>query len=522
MEDLYAFPSRNSVIIPFETAAEFVVKEVDPTLQVVEDTLDPYSIGKELLFDSLAGSTEGVQQDRLMPPVAVVLGEKDHGKTTLVDCLTGRRTQEVGGITQRIGVAKFNYSGVGEESTAHRAETSPSPAVVGGGEYDAQFMTLLDTPGHEHFVEMRRGMTFNADLAVVVVACDEGFTDGTTNVLQHAQDAEVPLLFALTKTDLAPPDRLKEYISDKYPGSLVAAGSCVEGNGEVEPNASGGGRGRVGDISSMLATWAFDNETHGRLHGFAAACVLDAHADRSRGLLIRVLVQEGQLHDEDAFVVGCMHGVVRQMFCVFTGVRKSTARVGEVVDIMLKRQQGKLREASPPRMGEGLFVLPEKIAQDVVDVRLMALELPMYYNGDVMVQDIIEGANADPRVDGDLHGTEGGGEGDWGAGGEQSGPPELKIIVKADSSAGLESLAEVLDQHYTGIRIVHSGLGNVTKHDIEVAALYENTPIVCLNLKVTSKKVLQLAEEEGVTIEEGEILHDLVRRLWETHAACDE
>ena len=135
--------------------------------------------------------------------------------------MTGRRVREKGGITQRVGAARYYFNYFDEIDDSFNADEDNRSELFSR----EASVTLLDTPGHQHFVDMQRESAFNADLALVVIACDEGITSGTASVMQHAFDANIPLSFALTKSDLlGDADRwkerhIKEYIQTNFHGN---------------------------------------------------------------------------------------------------------------------------------------------------------------------------------------------------------------------------------------------------------------------------------------------------------------
>ena len=211
------------------------------------------------------------------------------------------------------------------------------------------------------------------------------------------------------------------------------------------------------------------------------------------------MLQEGALAEGDSFVCGLMHGTVRAMFNAASNKheRMQVTQVGEVVDIMLRGRQGKLRDSAPPRVGEGLFVLPPKWCQRVVGNRLMELELPMFaVETDILSDELYE------VEDDAIEEVE-----------------TIPVIIKADTSAGLESLVDVLlDQAGDRVRVVHSGLGPVSPHDVAIANLYTGDQacyLVALNIPIPTQ-LQQTAVRAGVRVVEGQLLHELVRRVAET------
>lgn len=228
-EKTYSFPTKKAVIVPFPLAKQFALEvstyEEDA---ILEDLLDPVDIQEQLL----AVPGEPPFEYNVPSPVCVFLGEKDHGKTTLINGLTGRQVVEVGGITQRVGAAKW--------------------AAAGGLP-----MTFLDTPGHEHFREMRRGMSINADMAVIAVACDEGFTARTKECISLVLDAKIPVAFVFTKWDLiekkddaSSVEELAKEVGN-FPGFVGAVTSSVDETESLDA------------VKGLLARWRASIEDSG-------------------------------------------------------------------------------------------------------------------------------------------------------------------------------------------------------------------------------------------------------------------
>ena len=567
----YVFSTKNAIILPFELSAQFVETNINykgnnkNNVAIEEDTVDPINIMNELLLLEMEENNKNklkknvkqlndkpitFEPNAILPPTVVVLGERDHGKTTLVNALTGRRVREKGGITQRVGAARyyFNYFENNNDDT-HNNQILNREASI----------TLLDTPGHQHFVDMQRESAFNADMALVVIACDEGITPGTANVMQHAFDADIPLSFVFTKMDLLTTDdekkrfnEIENYLKTTFPNSPMTTLNNL--NDRANPN-------RALECGNMLSTWAEENQMYVRSNGYASCFVLDSFADRSRGMLLRVLILEGKLNIDDSFVAGTMHGIIRNMYCVFnqtnpivgSGInnyQKSKnnhknnmndndtshqmkynttyevieAKPGDVVDVMLRGHQGKLRNLSPPRMGEGFFALPLENSKKIVEYRIMESTLELHKNNH---NNNTVNTNGDDGIviqDKDPQGNELSGlmnqqmnkqnvvvvdnnDDD----NDRMMGKHYPLVVKADTSSGLLSLNSIIDT--TSIDVVVGGIGRITKYDIDVASLYE-TIIVSYNIPI-SKEIHDYAMSKDVYIEQGDVLPELLERIFQ-------
>jgi small GTP-binding protein len=577
-QEKYVFLTKNSIILPFELSSQFVETTLNyqgnkntklKNISIEEDSFDPINIMNELLdkedrknkqIDSSSdtksnykrpkskkGTKSIFERGTKLPPTVVVLGDRDHGKTSLVNALTGRRVREKGGITQRVGAARYYFNYFDHIDDDHNNNDGNNESFDASDEHvfnRESSMTLLDTPGHQHFVDMQRESAFNADMALVVIACDEGITSGTANVIQHAFDADIPLSFALTKTDLLPNESttqvtsIENYLKQSFPNSPLVRLRNL--NDKSNPY-------RALDCGKMLFKWAQESEMYVRSYGYASCFVLDSFADRSRGLLLRVLVLEGTLKIDDAFVSGTMYGIVRNMYCVFNRTNPivgsgsnttdninskratyevTNAKPGDVVDIMLRGNQGKLRNLSPPRMGEGFFALPLENSKKIVEYRMMESTFHLYKNPDV-IETNCDGSNhadsdenivgsssseyeeievsVDTYVDsvGDLKVDD--------ATANVGMENQFPIIVKTDTSSGLSSVNNIINT--TTLDVVTGGIGRVTQHDVDVAALYE-TIIISYNLPVP-KNIYEYADGKGVYIAQGDVLPELLDRIFQ-------
>jgi len=410
--------------------AEIIAEEVD--VRVVE--------GKKT-EEVISVESSGEQQPR--PPVITVLGHVDHGKTTLLDAIrhTNVTKTESGGITQHIGAYQVHRK---SEKDADR------------------LLTFIDTPGHEAFSAMRAHGATITDIAILVVAADEGVKPQTKEALSHARAAEVPVIVALTKIDKPGAN------AERVKGELVEIGLQPEdwgGKTPVVPVSAKTGEG-IDNLLDTVLLVADLNEFTTRDIGAAQGVVIEAHKAAGIGPVATVLVQAGRLAVGDVIVVGGSHGKVRFM----------------------EDERGmRLKEASPskPVRIAGLSSVPSfgNLLQVVVSERqakLVAAEAnsQMLMNSSAVVQGVRD---------------------------------TLPIVLKADVDGSLVALVQSLESiEVEGMRvqILLAGVGDVTESDIHIATPH-SALVLAFRTKVTPT-AKQLAQTHGVTVQTYEVIYELL------------
>ena len=383
-------------------------------------------------------------------PIVTVMGHVDHGKTSLLDAIrsTTVAASERGGITQHIGASEVTK--------------------------DGRRVVFLDTPGHEAFTAMRARGAKVTDIAIVVVAADDGVMPQTLEAISHAKAAKVPLIIALNKMDKpdANPDRVKT--------ELTEAGVVVEEYGGDTPLVAVSAKSRLGldDLVDMILLVADLQDLKANPARPAIGTIVEARMDKSRGPVATALVQTGTLRVGDVFVVGETFGRVRA----------------------LENDRGKrITEAGPATAAVvlGLSAVPE--AGDIL--RAVADEKA--------ARAMVDGRKADIAAKG--------GEGSGRATLEdlykqiQAGQAkELRIILKSDVSGSLGAITHSLGQLATDevkINILHQGAGEITDNDILLAAA-SNAIVVGFNTKI-SDTARRAAESEKVDVR----LYDIIYQL---------
>jgi translation initiation factor IF-2 len=388
-------------------------------------------------------------EGKLRPPVVVVMGHVDHGKTALLDYIRKTKVaeQEVGRITQHTGAYVASYGG--------------KPIV------------FLDTPGHEAFTAMRARGAQVTDIAVLVVAADEGIMPQTLEALDHARAAGVPIIVAITKRDLptANPDRVK--------AQLAQHGIKVEGYGGntfcIETSAvTGEGVEALLDAISVLA---LEQDLKAPYDGPARGVVVEARMDRGRGNIATVLIEEGTLRRGDPFVAAEHHGRVRDLLNdSFDPIEEAAPSIPVQV----------LGFSGLPQAGDRLEVVAdERTARDLAQRRFLAKrDRILSANRPKVSLEAIQERIAEGRV------------------------KELKIILKADVSGSAEALRDSLEGlslEEVRVKVIHSGVGAINRSDVLLAQASEAI-IVGFHVKPLAD-ARQLAEKEGIEIRTYRIIY---------------
>ncbi|MFQ5407762.1 MAG: translation initiation factor IF-2 [Anaerolineales bacterium] len=385
------------------------------------------------------------------PPVVTVLGHVDHGKTSLLDVIrkTDVAVGEAGGITQHIGAYQIEQAG--------------------------RKITFLDTPGHEAFTAMRARGSQATDIAILVVAADDGVMPQTREAAAHAKAARVPVVVALNKIDKANanPDRVKRQLSeiglqpDDWDGdTIVVPVSAVENTG-------------VDDLLEAVLLVADETAIKANPEAPAAGTVIEAEVDKSRGVVATLLVQNGTLRAGDSIVAGAVSGRIRAMFND-KGDKISKAPPSTPVSV--------LGLSSVPTAGD-LF----HVAQNDREARTIAAERKAAQK--------IAARKAPPAISLDQVFAQF-------LAGEAK---ELNLIVKADVQGSLEPIVtslEKLGDSDLKVRLLHTGTGNISENDVRLASA---SRAIVIGFSVEADQAAQrLAEKEGVSIRRYDVIYRLV------------
>ena len=420
---------------------------------------------KELLqqFD-INLDEEELQEDEDLkprPPVVTVMGHVDHGKTRLLDTI--RRTNviegEAGGITQRIGAYQVTVNLEGE------------PRKI----------TFLDTPGHEAFTAMRARGAELTDVAILVVAADDGVMPQTVEAINHAQAAHVPIVVAVNKIDKpgANPDKVRgqltEYglVPEEYGGNTMFVDISAKQGTNVDKL-----------LEAVLLTADAELDLRANPDMDARGATVEARLDKGRGAVATVLVQSGTLHIGDAIVAGTSYGRVRAMLDE-NGNHMQEAGPSTPVQV--------LGLTSVPTAGDLFLVASDdRTARQIAEKR-QATEraAQLAKRRKVVSLESLKEQFAKAEVD------------------------MLNIVIKGDSSGSVEALEdslmkiEVSDE--VGIQVIHRGVGAITQNDVNLATV-DKAVIIGFNVR-PNRQVADLAEREGVEIKYYSIIYKAIEDI---------
>ncbi|MGG5172151.1 translation initiation factor IF-2 [Pseudarthrobacter sp. J1738] len=422
-------------------------EELGYKLQVVspEDEERELLSGFDIDFDAEL-EAEGDEELEARPPVVTVMGHVDHGKTRLLDAIRNSDVvaDEHGGITQHIGAYQI---------------TTPHEGV------DRQ-ITFIDTPGHEAFTAMRARGAKVTDIAILVVAADDGVMPQTVEALNHAQAANVPIVVAVNKIDKegANPDKVRgqltEYglVPEEYGGDTMFVEVSARQNLNIDEL-----------LEAVLLTADAALDMRANPDKDARGIAIEANLDKGRGAVATVLVQSGTLRVGDTIVAGTAHGRVRAMFDD-DGSAISEAGPSRPVQV--------LGLSNVPRAGDTFFVTgDERTARQIAEKREAAdRNAALAKRRKRISLEDFDQAVADGKID------------------------TLNLILKGDVSGAVEALEDALLKIDVGegvqLRVIHRGVGAITQNDVNLATV-DSAVIIGFNVK-PAERVADLADREGV------------------------
>jgi translation initiation factor IF-2 len=434
--------------------------ELNYSVQVVS----PEEEDRELLetFDIEFGEDEGDESDLVpRPPVVTVMGHVDHGKTKLLDAIrhTNMVAKEAGGITQHIGAYQVN-------------------TVVDGQERQ---ITFIDTPGHEAFTAMRARGAETTDLVVLVVAADDGVKPQTTEALNHAQAASVPIVVAVNKVDKegADPQRVRAQLTEY---GLVA--EEFGGQNLFVDVSARNGTGIDDLLEAIVLTADAELDLRANPDQQAQGVAIEAHLDKGRGPVATVLVQRGTLHVGDSIVAGEAFGRVRAML---------DENADHVAEAPPSRPVQVLGLTAVPGAGDNFLVVDDdRVARQIAERREARERSAMF-------------AQRRPRVTlEDLESALKSGE-----------RQELLLIIKGDVSGSVEALEDALLQLDVGeevvLRVIGRGVGAITQDDVNLA-IASDAVIIGFNVRPAGRAG-ELAQREGVDIRYYSVIYQAIEEV---------
>lgn len=382
------------------------------------------------------------------PPVVTVMGHVDHGKTTLLDAIRNTNVvdSEFGGITQHIGAYQVSVNG------------------------DA--ITFIDTPGHEAFTAMRARGAGVTDIAVIVVAADDGIMPQTVEAIGHARAASVPIIIAVNKIDLetANPSRVlqqlteHEIVVEDFGGDVVAVPlSALQGEG-------------INDLLEYINLTAELEEFRAPVDGPAHGTIIETRLDRSQGPVATVLVQRGTLRVGDTLTTGEINGRVRALFDE-SGGRLRTARPSTPVQVM--------GLDTMPDVGDPISVIPRQRKRHRQQGRT-----PTRGSGDQAMRLSLESLAAQMTA-GRLQ--------------------QINLVVKADTAGSVDAVVKSIDQlgdDRARAMVVFEGVGSVTESDVNLASAAKGL-VLAFNTRVDATAAAE-AERQNVDVRTYRTIYELI------------
>lgn len=425
--------------------------------------VSPEDEDRELLesfdIDLEAEELDDAENMQPRPPVVTVMGHVDHGKTKLLDAIrhTDVVDTEHGGITQHIGAYQVTVKA--EDGTARP-------------------ITFIDTPGHEAFTAMRARGAQVTDIAILVVAADDGVMPQTVEAINHAQAAGVPIVVAVNKVDkdTANPEKIRSQLTEY---GLVAE----EYGGDVMfVNISAKQRTGIRELlEAVLLTADAALTLEANPQTDARGVAIEANLDKGRGAVATMLVQRGTLHVGDSLVVGSSYGRVRAMF---DDAGHDVSEAGPSTPVAV------LGLTSVPRAGDSFLVAPDdRTARQIADKREAAERQALLAKRRKRVSlEDFDKVLAEGEVD------------------------TLNLVIKGDVSGAVEALEDSLLRIDVGdevaLRIIHRGVGAITQNDVNLATV-DNAVIIGFNVR-PAERVAEMADAEGVEIKYYNVIYSAI------------
>ncbi len=429
--------------IDFDTA-ELIASDFGITLELKADK----SFEEKLMEEAKMEDDETKLIKRA--PIVAVMGHVDHGKTSLLDAF--RKTNvvagEAGGITQSIGAYQIEFNG--------------------------EKITFIDTPGHAAFTQMRARGAKATDIAILVVAADDGVMPQTIEAINHIKVAGVPIIVAINKMDKpgANPDKIKQQLADNnvLPEEWGGDAICV-------PISAKMGMG-LDDLKQTILLVSEMQELRANPDKMATAVVIEAELDKNRGPVASVIVQNGSLHVGDSIMSGITYGKVRAMF---DDKGKPIKVAGPSMPVEV------LGFNEVPSSGDQVYAVEETLSKQVIQERITKIKKERAAQSSGVTLD-----NFMNRV-------------------QEGNLKNLNIILKADTMGSVEAIKATLLEirnEEAKVNIIHAGAGAVSESDV-VLAQTTSSVIICFNTK-TSSKAKNMADSLKVELKEYKIIYEIV------------
>ncbi|MCP2169617.1 translation initiation factor IF-2 [Goodfellowiella coeruleoviolacea] len=437
---------------------ELLGSEMNYTVQVVS----PEEEDRELLesFDITYGEDAGGEDDLVVrPPVVTVMGHVDHGKTRLLDTIRKAKVHEgeAGGITQHIGAYQVSTNLDGE----------------------IRLITFIDTPGHEAFTAMRARGANSTDIAVIVVAADDGVMPQTVEAINHAQAANAPIVVAVNKIDKegANPAKIRqqltEYglVAEEYGGDTMFVDISAKQGTNID-----------GLLEAILLTADAALDLRANPNMEAQGVAIEAHLDRGRGPVATVLVQRGTLRVGDSVVAGDAYGRVRRMVDEYNE---------DVTEALPSRPVQVIGFTSVPGAGDTFLVVDEdRVARQIAERRQARIRNAQFAakRKRISLEDL-DSALKETR--------------------------QLNLIIKGDNSGTVEALEDALMKIEVGdeveLKVIDRGVGGITKANVDLA-IASDAIILGFNVRAEGK-VAEQANREGIDIRYYSVIYQAIDEI---------
>jgi len=430
-----------AVLIGEELGAKVTKVEMVDLLQNLEDSMFKNDVDDEKDLVS-------------RPPIVTVMGHVDHGKTSLLDAIrnTSVTEQEAGGITQHIGASQVEING--------------------------KKITFLDTPGHEAFTAMRARGAKVTDIAVLVVAADDGVMPQTIEAINHAKAAGVPIIVAVNKIDKpgANLDKVKQELSDQGVISEDWGGDTIFVPVSAKKHIG------IEDLLEMILLVAEVQELKVNPNRSAKGTIIEAKLDKGRGPVATVLINKGTLNKGDVVLVGGAYGKVRAMF---NSKGKRINQAGPSVPVEI------LGLSETPHAGDMLVVMEnEKDAKNIAEKRKDKRHLEnMNVSSKVSLEDLFD------RI-------------------QKGEVKDLNIIIKADVSGSIEAVKQSLQKlsmEEVKVNPIHGGVGGINENDVMLASA-SNAIVIGFNVR-PSIAAMEAAKKENVDIRTYNIIYQAIEDI---------
>ena len=428
------------------TTAELVANELGIELEhKVEKTAE------EQLSEQFKDSVKDNEEDLIRrPPVITVMGHVDHGKTSLLDAIkkTDVVATEAGGITQHIGAYTIRK--------------------------DNNLITFIDTPGHAAFTAMRARGASITDIAVLVVAADDGIMPQTIEAINHIKAANVPMIVAINKMDKmeANPERIKQQLTEHGVVPEEWGGDTI-----IVPISAKSGQG-IDKLLEMMLLLADIQDLKANPKRQAFGTVIEAKLDRGRGPVATILVQNGTLKIGNTVVCGTTMGKIRAMM---DSTGKNIVSAGPSIAVSV------LGFEDVPEAGSPVQAVDEKFCKQIIQERKVKQQLEkIKTSGGVSLDDFMS-QTAETTV------------------------KTLNLIIKADVQGSLEALKSsliALENEEVKVNMVHGGVGSLTETDILLAQA-SNAMVISFNIK-NEAKVVNIAEKTGITVKNYNVIYQAI------------